>query len=291
MSRIGIVTDSVSDLEPAEAAQRGIVVVPLFVTFGDKEYRAGVDLSSKDFWRELTAAGAAFPKTAAAPPGSFRETFDRLFAEGSEDVIYVGVGSKLSATVASARVARDGMAADRQGHIYVVDTASASMGVTLLAQMAVDLAAKGRSAAEIVAELERRRDDVRLYVALETLEYLKRGGRISPARAAIGNVLSVKPIITMEDGIVETADRPRTRSRARARLLELLSAHKLEQVWLLHGEAEGMEEFAHDLAAASGFPREKMSMHLIGPSVGPHVGPGAYGAVTLIAPGAADRTY
>ena len=281
MSRIGVVTDSASDLEPQEAERRGILVVPLYVTFGEREFRAGVDLSSRDFWRELTAAGAAFPKTAAAPPGSFREAFERLFADGAEDIIYVGVGAKLSATIASAKVARDGLPADRRARVHVVDSRAASMGVTLLAQMAVDMAAQGQSAHDVVAEIERRRDDVKLFVALETLEYLKRGGRISPARAAIGNVLSVKPIITIEDGLVETADRPRTRSRARVRLLELLSEPKPEQTWLLHGEAEGMDEFAAELAEASGFPREQMSIHLIGPSVGPHVGPGAYGGVVL----------
>ncbi len=284
MSRIGVVTDSASDLEPAEAAEHGIVVVPLYVTFGAREFKAGVDLSSTDFWRELTAAGAAFPKTAAAPPGAFREAFERLFADGAEDIIYVGVGAKLSATVGSAKVARDGLPAERQKHIHIIDSASASMGVTLLAEMAVDLAAQGKSAPEIVAEIERRRADVKLYVVLETLEYLKRGGRISPARAAIGNVLSVKPIITVEDGIVETADRPRTRGKARIRLLELLSAKKVEQVWLLHGDAQGMDEFAADLSKATGFPRDQMSTHLIGASVGPHVGPGAYGAVVLLAP-------
>jgi len=283
MSRIGVVTDSVSDLEPAEAAKRGIAVVPLYVSFGDREFKAGVDLSTEGFWRELTAAGSAFPKTAAPPPGAFREAFERLFADGYDDIVYVGVGTKLSGTIASSKVARDGLAADRQQHVHIVDSAAASMGVTLLAQMAVDLAAQGKSAPEIVAELERRRNDVRFYVALETLEYLKRGGRISPAQAAIGNVLSVKPIITVEDGVVETADRPRTRGKARARLLEMLSAHRLEQVWLLHGQAEGMDEFADDVAKATGFPRDKMTTHLIGPSVGPHVGPGAYGAVVLIA--------
>jgi DegV family protein with EDD domain len=282
IGRIAVVTDSVSDLEPAEAAERGIVVVPLYVTFGDREFRAGVDLSSKEFWRELTAAGAAFPKTSAPPPGAFRDTFDRLFEDGAEDIIYIGVSSKLSATVASAKVARDGLPADRQAHVHIIDSATASMGITLLAQMAVELAGQGKSANEVVSEIERRRDDVKLYVMLETLEYLRRGGRISPARAAIGNVLSVKPIITVEDGAVETADRPRTRSRARARLLELLGAQKVEQVWLLHGEADGMDEFAVDLSKATGFPRARMSTHLIGPSVGPHVGPGAYGAIVLL---------
>ena len=232
-----------------------------------------------------TAAGAAFPKTAAPPPGVFRETFERLLADGYDDVVYVGVSSKLSATVASAKVARDGIPTDLQAHVHIIDSATASMGITLLAQMAVDLAAAGKSPAEIISELERRRDDVKLYVMLETLEYLKRGGRISPARAAIGNVLSVKPIITVEDGLVETADRPRTRGKARSRLLELLSEHRLDQVWLLHGEADGVDEFAADLVEATGIARDKMSTHLIGASVGPHVGPGAYGAVVLLSRG------
>ena len=106
----------------------------------------------------------------------------------------------------------------------------------------------GMSAERIVAEVERRRTpQMNLYVVLETLEYLKRGGRISPARAAIGSVLSVKPIITLEEGVVETADRPRTRSRARARLLELLVATKPERIAILHGQAPDIEAFAAEL--------------------------------------------
>jgi DegV family protein with EDD domain len=119
---------------------------------------------------------------------------------------------------------------------------------------------------------------------LETLEYLKRGGRISPARAAIGGLLSVKPIITLEDGVVETADRPRTQGKARARLLELLTELKPERVAVLHGQAPGLDKFVDDLSAAWDFPRSEMSIHLIGSSVGPHVGPGAYGAVVLQRP-------
>ena len=280
MSRVAVVTDSASDLQPDEAKAANITVVPLFVTFGDKEYRAGVDLSSEDFWRELTKPGAPFPKTAAAPPGAFKDAFERLFAEGADEIVNVGVGSKLSATIASAKVARE-MLPERADRIHIVDSASASTGVTLLAKMAVAMAASGKTGAEIATELERRRDDVKLYVALETLEYLKRGGRISPARAAIGNVLSVKPIITVEDGVVETADRPRTRGKAHARLLELLTAKPVEDVAILHAQAENIEAFADELATAAKFPRDRITINLIGPSVGPHLGPGAYGAVIL----------
>ena len=278
MSRVAVMTDSASDLSAEQAEAAGITVVPLLVTFGDTEYRAGVDLSSEDFWRELTAPGAPFPKTAAAAPGTFRDAYEQLFATGAEEVVYVGVGSKLSATVGSAKVARDMLPHRR---IHVVDSNTASMGVGLLAMLAAEAAASGASGEEIAAEVEARRDKVRCYVVLETLEYLKRGGRISPARAAIGSVLSVKPIISVEDGVVETADRPRTRGRARERLLELLVATKAQRICVLHGQASDVDAFASELAAKTGIARDRMTINLIGPSVGPHVGPGAYGAVTL----------
>ena len=255
-------------------------MVPLLVSFGDREYQAGVDLSGEEFYAQLTAPGASFPKTAAAAPGTFRETFERLFSEGAEEIVYVGVGAKLSATLGSAKVARDMLTGSK---IHIVDSNSASMGAGLLALHGSEMAAAGASGDEIAVDLERRREGIRLYVVLETLEYLKRGGRISPARAAIGSVLSVKPIITCEDGVVETADKPRTRSRARERLLELLVATKPQRIAVLHSQSPDVEDFANELAAATGVPRSEMLLNLIGASVGPHVGPGAYGAVTLSA--------
>jgi DegV family protein with EDD domain len=284
MSRVAVVTDSASDLEPDEATAASISVVPLFVTFGEREYRSGIDLSSEGFWRELTAPGAPFPRTAAAPPGSFKDMFESLFADGADEIVYVGVGSKLSATVGSARVARDMLADSDKARIHVVDSTTASVGIAHLAKLAVRLAAEGKTGGEIASELERRRSDVMLYVALDTLEYLKRGGRLSPARAAIGSMLSVKPIISIEDGVVDTADRPRTRGKARVRLLELLTQKPAEEVAVMHGQAPDVEQFADDLATALRFPRERMTISLIGPSVGPHVGPGAYGAVILTRP-------
>jgi DegV family protein with EDD domain len=221
LSRVAIVTDSASDLTAERAAQADVTVVPLFVYFGDREYTAGVDMTYEDFWRELVAPGAPFPKTAAAPPGAFKEAFEKLFAQGCDEIVCINVGSKLSATMNSAKIAA-GMMPERK--IHVVDSESATLGQGLLVLLAAQRAKEGKSGAEIVAEIERRRSTLSLYLALDTLEYLKRGGRISPARAAIGNVLSVKPIITIVDGVVETADRPRTRGKARARVLELPSS-------------------------------------------------------------------
>lgn len=278
MSGVAIVTDSASDLPAERAAAAGVTVVPLLVSFGEREFRAGVDLSYEEFWRELTAPGAPFPKTAAAAPGAFKEAFDDLFAQGYDEIVCVCVGSKLSATMNSAQIAA-GMLPDRKIHVY--DTQSATMGQGVLALLAARRASEGRSGAEIVDELEKRRRTLVLYLALETLEFLKRGGRISPARAAIGNVLSVKPIITVLDGVVETADKPRTRGKARTRLLELLSSSSPEMVAVIHGQAEDIEGFADELAKQTKFPREQIGIYLIGPSVGPHTGPGVYGAVIL----------
>jgi len=278
MSRVAIVTDSASDLPAERAAAAGVTVVPLLVTFGEREFKAGVDMSYEEFWRELTAPGAPFPKTAAAAPGAFKDAFEGLFAQGYDEIVCINVGSKLSATMASAKVARE-MMPDRA--IHVVDSESATLGQGLLVLLAAQRAREGKSGAEIVDEVERRKHTLRLYLALETLEYLKRGGRISPARAAIGNVLSVKPIITIEDGVVETADKPRTRGKARTRVLELLSTASPEMIAVIHGQAEDIEEFADDLAKQNKFPRDQVGIYLIGPSVGPHTGPGVYGAVVL----------
>jgi len=278
VSGVAVVVDSASDLSAEQAAAAGITIVPLVVTFGEKEYQAGVDMSPEQFWVELTAPGAPFPKTAAAAPGTFKETFDRLLANGADEVLYVGVGSKLSATLGSAKVAK-GMLPGAK--IHIIDTNTASMGAGMLALYAAEKAASGMSGEQLAADVQSRVGKVHLFVVLETLEYLKRGGRISPARAAIGNVLSVKPIITVEDGVVETADRPRTRGRARERLLELLAATKPQRVCVLHGQAGDITDFADELAKITKVPRDKVLINLIGASVGPHVGPGAYGAVVI----------
>jgi DegV family protein with EDD domain len=278
MGKVAIFTDSAADLPPDRAAGAGITVVPLTLSFGDEEFRAGIDMTTDEFWDRLTAPGAPFPKTAAAAPGPFQEAFERAFEERADSIVYVGVGAKLSATVQSARIARDSLPGR---DIHVVDTDTASMGVGLLAELAAEMAAAGAPAAGIAAEVERRKDDVELYVVLDTLEYLKRGGRISAARAAIGEVLSVKPIITVEGGVVEVADRVRTRSKARERLIELLAARPTERIAVLHGRAPGIEEFAREIAGRAGVPDERVTIQPIGASVGPHVGPGAYGAVVL----------
>jgi len=278
---VAIVTDSASDLPAAVAGAAGITVAPLIVSFGQQDYLAGVDMTPEQFWERMTAPGAPLPKTAATSMGVFRETFERLFAGGADAIVCIDIARTLSATVESAQLARDALP-DRE--IHVIDTESASMIQGILALMASEMSAAGASAVEIAAYLRSRLPDTKFYVALETLDYLRRGGRISGPRAAVGTVLSVKPIATIENGLVVQVDQVRTRGRARQRIVELIGQRPVERLAILHARTPDIESFADDVAAATGLPRSSISIQLIGASIGPHVGPGAYGAAILYRP-------
>ncbi len=281
MGRVAIVTDSASDLTAEVAAAHGIRIVPLYVTFGGSEFRAGVDLSTAEFWARMLAPEAPFPTTAAASPGDFQAAFEAELAAGADAIVCVTVGGKLSATVKSAELAVQGLPGRE---IHVVDSDSASMGVGLLALVASEMAAAGVPAAEIADRIRARVADIDLYVALATIEYLRKGGRISPARAAIATVLSIKPIITVTDGLVETADKVRTQARARERVVELLTARPVERIAFLHTQAPDLDAFRAEVLARlpGGVDPAHVSTEVVGPSVGPHLGPGCVGAVVLL---------
>jgi DegV family protein with EDD domain len=278
VSRVAFVTDSASDLDPAQAAADGIRIVPLSVTFGDESFRAGVDLTTEQFWSRMTAPDAPFPKTAAASPGEFKAIYDEAFADGAEAIVSIHVAGKLSGAIKSAEVAK-GLLPERE--IHIVDSAGASMAEGILAYMGREMAAMGVSAAEIARVLSDRASDLRMYVSLETLEYLKKGGRISGAQAAIGTFLSVKPIIAVEDGRVDTVDKPRTRSKSRERCIELICARPIERVAILHTMAPDVDEFRAEVIRRSGIDPSTVMVSIVGPSVGPHLGPGCLGAAVL----------
>ncbi len=283
MTRTAIVTDSTADLMPEVAAAAGVVVVPLYVRFGDDEFQVGVDLSTEQFWERMLAPDAPFPTTAAPSPGTFRETFEACFADGADAIICPTIGSKLSGTFQSATVAAQALP-DRE--IHVIDTASTSMSTGIPALFAAELAAGGAPASEIAATVRDRFSDVDLYVAVDTLEYLRKGGRLSAARAALGTVLSVKPIITVRDGEVVMTERPRTRAKARERVIELATARPVEYLAILYTPSstrEEVEAFRDALVARvpDGIDPARVSIGLIGASTGPHLGPGLMGAAFL----------
>jgi DegV family protein with EDD domain len=272
------VTDSASDLDPAVAARDGIRIVPLSVSFGDESFRAGADLSTEEFWQRMTAPNAPFPKTAASSPGEFKAVYDAAFADGADAIVSIHVSGLLSGSIKSAEIAK-GMLPERE--IHLVDSQGASMAEGILAYMGLDLARMGVAGGEIARTLNDRASDLRMYVSLETLEYLKKGGRISGAQAAIGGLLSVKPIIAVEAGKVETADKPRTRSKSRERCIELICARPIERVAILHTMAPDVDDFRDEVVRRSGVDPASVMVSIVGPSVGPHLGPGCVGAAVL----------
>jgi DegV family protein with EDD domain len=265
-------------MDPARAASLGITIVPLVVTFGTETFNAGENLSHDEFWAKMKAPGAPFPTTAACSPGTFQTAYQRLFDDGAEGIVSVHVADTLSGTIKAAQVARASVP-DRD--IRIVDSTSASMGEGMLAEIGVRMSNAGDSAAAIADALDARRQDLQVYLALETLEYLKRGGRISGAQAAIGTLLSVKPIIEIKSGKVETTERVRTRGKARERLVELLMSRPIERLSILHTTEADVEEFAADLSRRAGLQSSQVTIDLVGPSVGPHLGPGCVGGVAL----------
>ena len=279
MDRVAIVTDSASDLAPADANAAGIVLVPLVVRFGDETFKAGVELSAEAFWVRMTAPDAPFPTTASASPCDFKAAYDRAFADGADAIVSVHVAGTLSGAIKSVHIARD-LLADRE--IHIVDSGSASMGEGILAIMGTEMARGGTPAAEIAAVLEDRAADLDLYVALDTLEYLKRGGRIRGASAAIGSILSVKPIITIRNGTVDVAERVRTRGKARERVADMLTARPVERLAVLYtppGDGVGFRDEL--LRRLPDLDPAGVTLQVVGPSVGPHLGPDLVGGVVL----------
>lgn len=278
MPKVAIFTDSASDITPEMAAADGITVVPVEVRFGSELFRPGVNLSVDEFWVRMTAPGSPFPTTAAPAPGEFAAAFQAAFDGGADAIVCIDVSEGLSATYRAAVLGAE-LLPGRE--IHVIDSRSVSAGVGMLAQLAARMAAAGSSAAEIVAAVEARKADIDLWVALDTLEYLKRGGRISGARAAIGTMLSVKPIITIENGVVENADRVRSRAKAWERALELAAAAPVERATILRTVDVDVTELARTFAERAGLSPDRIQVQVVGSSVGPHIGPGAIGIVVL----------
>jgi DegV family protein with EDD domain len=279
---VAIVTDSGSDLTPELVRQTGITQVPLTVSFGADGFLSPDELTPEEFWRKLVEAGCPPVHTAAPSAGQFKVAFERAFEAGAESIVYVGLGDSLSATLRSALMARD-MLPGRE--IHIVDSRSASSAGGALAVMGAEMAAAGESAASIAARLTEVRESVTLFVALDSLEFLRKGGRISAAQAALGGLLSVKPIITVVEGLVELAEKPRTRSKARERVIELLTQRPVEQVHVLYSPPAPVDEFREELVARMpGLAPDRVTTQIIGPVIGTHIGPGALGAVILLRP-------
>lgn len=207
---VKIVVDSTADLRPC--CRDRVSVVHLTVNFGKEEYVDGVDLTPAAFYKKLETS-KDLPTTSQAAPYAFGEVFEKIVEEGDEVVALV-VSGALSGTCQSAMIA----AADYPGKVFVVDSRSIAIGLGILAEYALTLVDKGLTAAEIAAEMEIVKEKVRLMAVVDTLEYLQRGGRVSKTVAIAGGMLSVKPIITLEEGSIKMAGKARGNKQANAQM-------------------------------------------------------------------------
>jgi DegV family protein with EDD domain len=269
---IGIVTDSTADIPLVEAEALGIIIVPLTVFFGEDAYLDGVELDNAGFYQKLQAS-KALPRTSQPAPAAFQEAYTRLIQEGTNGILSIHLSSKLSGTYQSACTARDSLPDDlRKVPIEVIDSESISVGMSRSVILAVKEAHEGADLATIKAHVLDELSRTRILAVLDTLEYVKRGGRIGGARAMLGNMLSVKPIISLKKGEVIGLEQPRTRSKAYARIAQLvIEMGKVENISI----AEASTEVGQQLAAAlkATYQGEIVSYKL-GAVLGTHTGPG-----------------
>ena len=277
MSNVKIVTDSACDLSDTDTAELHIDVVPLTIRFGAEEFVDRKDLTPKEFWRRV-AESPVLPETAAPSPGAFEQAFRRAATEGATSVVCINLSSKLSATYASAELAASSV---RPGiDVRVVDSLSITMGQGSMVRVAAKMAANGAGPDEIVATVESMRSRTRVYGALDTLDNLKKGGRIGGAKALIGSLLSVKPLLDISTGAVEELGKQRTRSKALAHLTKMVMEAKseygsIENLAVMHGDADDADQIVDQLSVA--FPRDQIVQGQIGAVIGSHGGPRVVG--------------
>ena len=272
---VHIITDSSCDLSDDDTADLGISVGQLEIRFGMQSFTDRVELSTADFWKRCRTSDE-LPSTAAPSPGAFAEAYQHAADAGASEVVVITLSGDLSATIEAAQQAAsqppDGLTC------HVVDSRTVSAGLGLLVIAAAELAAAGADGSQIADAVRATAQRVRVHAALDTLENLRKGGRIGAAQSLLGSVLSIKPLITVTDGRVEPAGKQRTRSRALAHLVDLVSAEgsNISEIAVMHADCDDVDDFVARIAPLTGSEPKVM---LIGPVVGAHAGVGTIGVV------------
>ncbi len=270
---VRIVTDSSCDLPDELAQELGVEVVPLSIRFGDDEYVDRRDLTPDEFWSKM-AESAVLPETAAPSAGAFEDAFRRLAGAGADGIVCVCLSSKLSATLQSAQLAAKAVQDDCP--IEVVDSLTVSLALGNQVRRAAETAADGAGLKAVVETLEDLRGRSRLFGTLDTLENLKKGGRIGGAQALLGSMLSIKPVIAVENGEVEPWARVRTRSKALRWLVDKVKEEgTVEDLAILHGKAPEVNMLLEMFEPL--YPTDEIVVSTIGPVVGTHAGPRVIG--------------
>lgn len=273
---VKIIVDSTADMIP-ELKSR-VIRVPLTVTFGDNEYIDGVTIDHKRFY-EMLIESDALPTTSQATPDGFITAIEQALNEGDEAVI-ITLSSKLSGTYQSAVIA----ASEYEGRVYAVDSRSVAIGTGILAELALNAAESGKSAREIAEMLEIQRERVRVIALLDTLEYLKRGGRISKTTALAGGLLSIKPVVELRDGAVEILGKARGSKQGNNLLIKEIEQSggvdfSMPLLLGYTGLSDALlQKYIEDSAALWQGNVEELHTTVVSSVVGTHTGPGVVAA-------------
>ncbi len=269
---IQIMVDSGSDILPDEAKKLGVQVIPLRVAFGEDEYYDGSSIDHDTFYEKLIETDE-LPKTSQVGPAEYLDAFE---ACSEDEIICITISSKLSGCYQSATIA----ASDTKKKVFVVDSLNAAIGERLLAETAVRLRDQGCSAVEIANTLTQKRKEVKLIALLDTLEYLKKGGRISAAAAAAGSILSIKPVVSVVDGEITVIGKARGSKMGNNRLIEFVKLSggiDFSQPYCLaySGLSRAvLDKYIEDSSSLYEVEPDKLPVASIGAAIGTHVGPG-----------------
>jgi len=268
---VKVVTDSTADLPDQLVQELGITVVPVYLRFGDKVYRDRVDISEDEFYERLTH-DPVHPNTTQPTPQDFADVYQKLSQE-AEGIISIHVSGKLSGTCNSALMAKDML--ETECPIEVVDSETVSMSLGLIVIVAATAAKAGGSLEQVVEEVKQTIPKIHLVFLLDTLKYLAKGGRIGKAKALLGSVLSVKPILSIKDGELVPVSQVRTRAKGVDKLFDFVKdAADIQDLAVVYNTTP---DEAQNLAERIGsvFDREKIRIARLGPGLGVHGGPGA----------------
>ena len=275
---IHIVTDSASDISLEEAKELGIEIVPLSVRFGEAEYTDLIDLSVSDFYQKMSESDL-LPSTAAPSPGAFEAAFKRCIEAGAEGVVCINLSLALSATGQAAQLAADALVDTIT--VKCIDSKSITSGLGTIIRKAASAAKAGKSMDEIISLVEGLASKTRIFATLDTLENLKKGGRIGGAKAMVGTMLQFKPCLDLSSGEVVEAGRQRTRKKSLMWLKEVLENEgEITDLCIIHGDAPDVEEFA-DLISDL-VPQENIRINQLGAVIGTHGGPRVLGVTYLV---------
>ena len=267
------ITDSTSDISQKEAKQKGIIVVPLHNMFGTQEYLDGVTITTEEFYEKL-AKVEELPTTSQPSPDEFLTQFEQCKAAG-DSVVVITISSKLSGTYQSAVIAKDLCEYD---DIHIIDSATATIGLHCLVEYAISLDKLGLPVTQIVTKVEEMKHRVRIYALVDTLKYLKKGGRLSATAALAGTLLNIKPIVEVKDGVVDVAGKARGYNGAVKKVVELVEEAggidpKMPSCIGYTGHLSVVEDFATYVKDV--YKTITFDMAAMGSTIGVHAGPGA----------------